>query len=63
MVLLFGCVVAGGHRGAFVVLGSQASPIPLWLVSVWSWLTMVGKLFEQLFVNDRSLREVHYLTQ
>ena len=29
-----------------VVLGSQASPTPLWLVSVWSWLAMVGKLFE-----------------
>ena len=44
--LLFGCVVVGGHRGAFVVWGSQASPTLLWLVSVWSWLAMMGKLFE-----------------
>ncbi|GAE70423.1 hypothetical protein JCM18909_3741 [Cutibacterium acnes JCM 18909] len=35
----------GGHRGAFVVVwGSQASPMPSWSVSVWSWLAMVGQL-------------------
>lgn len=46
-VLLFdGRVFVGSHRGAFVVLGSQASPTPLWLVSVWFWSAMVGKMFE-----------------
>ena len=44
-VLLFVCVFVGGHRGVFVVVwGSQASPMPLWSVSVWSWLAMVGQL-------------------
>ena len=41
-VLVLGCVVVGGPRGAFV-LGSQASPTPLWLGSVWSWSAMGGK--------------------
>ncbi|EFS50117.1 hypothetical protein HMPREF9587_02306 [Cutibacterium acnes HL025PA1] len=46
-VLLFVCVFVGGHRGVFVVVwGSQASPMPSWSVSVWSWLAMWGSYLE-----------------